>query len=268
MGGAQVGVGLVEGVAAPVVGQRDGLGPAVVTDVAAGAEQVVAALLVDVVAEVEHEVGLFGGDCGVGGEVAVLVVGAGADRHAQRAADRAGGAGAVSVRPVGETYGPALKRYQYGRPGRSPVTVTCTLCAQSRTASSVPLRTTVLPAGSARTCHWTGTGSCGIPPNPSSASGSGASRVHSTNPPGSGSPLATPSVNGSPKSADGTRDGRPVVNPAARKDLLLNTASMIAAATAYADEDTPATRDLGTPPDLFRRICHECYRGNSNPSPL
>src|SRR3954451_22926159 len=67
-------------------------------------------------------------------------------------------------------------------------------------AVSTPVATMVAKSVVPLTSHTTGTSSSGMPPP---ASGSGASRVHSTTLVGSGSPEATPSVNGSPDSSSG-----------------------------------------------------------------
>ena len=69
-----------------------------------------------------------------------------------------------------------------------------TLWANSGCAVAVPVCTMRVNASSCASSQVTSTGVYGIPPNGSSASG--ASRVHSTTESGSGSPDATPSVNG------------------------------------------------------------------------
>ena len=58
-----------------------------------------------------------------------------------------------------------------------------------------------MKASSPATSHETGTSSAGMPPVPPAASGSGARRVQRMTPSSSGSPDATPSVNGSPESS-------------------------------------------------------------------
>lgn len=110
MGGLRVGVGLVQRVAQPVAGEVDGLGGRLAVadaDERGGAVAVVAvAVLVDVVADVEHEVEVVaGGDGAVGGEEAARVVAAGDERHPQRvglARDVAGGLGATDVAELAE----------------------------------------------------------------------------------------------------------------------------------------------------------------------
>lgn len=99
VGGAQIGVGLVEAVPQPVVLQRDRL-PVVVggepaVGVVAGAAGGVDGVLVEVVAEVEDDVDVLLGEVLVRGEVAVVVRLAGDGGQAQRAvAGAAGGRGA------------------------------------------------------------------------------------------------------------------------------------------------------------------------------
>jgi hypothetical protein len=65
-------------------------------------------------------------------------------------------------------------------------------------ATSLPLAAMSAKSPVALTSHVTVTSSAGMPPP---FSGSGARRVHSTTPDASGSPDATPSVNGSPDSS-------------------------------------------------------------------
>ncbi len=86
--GLQIRVGLVLRVPLPVVGQRLGLGALMVADVAAGDGVGVLGVLVLVVAQVQHEVRAVLGQAPVRGEVAVLVLGAGDERHGERPAVR------------------------------------------------------------------------------------------------------------------------------------------------------------------------------------
>ena len=102
------------------------------------------------------------------------------------------GWGAVRVRPVGESCPPVRKRYQYVRSGRSPRTSTWTLCPSSGRAWATPRRTGLRNRSSSAISHSTETTRSGMPPP---CSGSGARRVHSTMPSGSGSPEATPRLN-------------------------------------------------------------------------
>jgi hypothetical protein len=82
--GLEVGVGLVLRVPLAVAGQPYRLGAAVVADVAGGGDVVVGLVLVLVVAEVQHQVGVVLGQAPVGGEEAVLELAAGHERHRQR----------------------------------------------------------------------------------------------------------------------------------------------------------------------------------------
>jgi hypothetical protein len=85
VGGLQLGVGLVGGEPLPVVGQGDRFAPLGEADVAPVAHQrFVRGVLVDVVPDEQDEVGRLPGDLAVGGEVAVLVVGARGERKPQR----------------------------------------------------------------------------------------------------------------------------------------------------------------------------------------
>ncbi len=100
--GAQVGVGLVEGVPQPVVleghrlpGEQAGEGA---RGVGAGAGHVVDGVLVEVVAEVEHDVQVLVGQVPVGGPVALVVALAGDHAEGESggpAAAGGGGAGAA-----------------------------------------------------------------------------------------------------------------------------------------------------------------------------
>src|SRR5690606_38453406 len=99
------------------------------------------------------------------------------------------------VRPIGLTASPARNRYQYQRSGLSPVDSTCTEWASWGVAMAVPEATTDFIASSSASSQLTSIGSLGSPP--SSSSGRGARRVHSTTLVASGSPEATPKVNGS-----------------------------------------------------------------------
>ena len=107
----------------------------------------------------------------------------------------ASAAGRVRVRPTGLAASPARNRYQYQRSGFSPSASAWTVCPSCGVATAVPRATTFFIASSSATSHATGTGSGFIPP--SGSSGFGASLVHSTTLVASGSPDATPSVNGS-----------------------------------------------------------------------
>ena len=136
----------------------------------------------------------------------------------------AAGSGIVRVRPTGLSASPARNRYQYQRSGASPCTSTWTECASAGAAVAVPRRTTLRMPSSSATSHRTPTGIGGIPP--SGSSGRGASRVHSTTPVGSGSPLATPSANGS--AANEAADARVVGPKAAARSASSGT--MVSAA--------------------------------------
>ena len=74
-----------------------------------------------------------------------------------------------------------------------------------RTCDRGPVPDDVLHRGVGRDLPCTSTGRFGIPPSPSDANGCRASRVQSTKPDGDGSPLATPSRNGSAGSARAAR---------------------------------------------------------------
>ena len=197
MQGPQVGVGLVLRVPPPVVGQRLAVPVGVrADDQAVGGLVAAGRVLVDVVAQVQHHVGLPLGEPAVAGEVALLVVWS-------RTRSRTSGPAPC---PARGRYGSGRRGrcgrpYGTGRstpgPGRRPPSSTCTLCAHERRAVTVPVRTTRVNLSSSATCHSTATSPDGIPPCPSSARGSGARRVHRTMPSGAGSPEATPSVNGS-----------------------------------------------------------------------
>src|SRR5690606_37602371 len=100
----QVRVGLVLGVPLPVVGQRPRFRAGVVAGVAAGGHVVPGLVLVVVVAEVQHQVRVLLGEVPVGGEVAVLVLGAGGERHGQRH-HRGGGRGGAGAADRGEGAG-------------------------------------------------------------------------------------------------------------------------------------------------------------------
>ena len=188
----QIRIGLVLRVAVAVVDERVDLLPLMLAH-AAGVAAAVAAALVDVVAGVEDEVELLLGDPAVRGEVAGLVVAAAAD--ARSAADRRPhpAAGAVFVRPIWLISSPARKRYQYSRPGSSPVDFDVHAVAELGPRDRRALCAIGPERASAAISHCTSTLAIGMPPP---SSGSGASRVQSTTPSGSGSPEATPSVNG------------------------------------------------------------------------
>jgi len=80
----------------------------------------------------------------------------------------------------------------------------CTLWPCAAVAVSTPVATMEPKSSESLTSHVTSTSSAGMPPP---FTGSGASRVHSMTLVGSGSPEATPSVNGS----DGSTTGGNVV---------------------------------------------------------
>ena len=82
--GLQVGVGLVLRVPLAVAGQADGLRAFVVARVAAADHVAVLLVLVQVVAQVQHQVRVVLRQPRVGGEVAVLVLRAAGERHGQR----------------------------------------------------------------------------------------------------------------------------------------------------------------------------------------
>ncbi|GAA3106725.1 hypothetical protein GCM10020254_60780 [Streptomyces goshikiensis] len=99
-------------------------------------------------------------------------------------------AGAVRVRPAGETVSPAVKRYQYGVCGRRPRTSALTVWSAAAVAVTEPRATTREKALSSETSQATSV--AGPRPEPGAASGTGVTRVHSRIPSGSGSPEATP----------------------------------------------------------------------------
>ena len=78
-------------------------------------------VLVDVVAEEEHEIRLFVGQMAVGGEEPVLVVGAGHEREPEPP-QGGRGSGPVQVRPIRLCASPWVNRYQYGRSAARPLT--------------------------------------------------------------------------------------------------------------------------------------------------
>ena len=124
---------------------------------------------------------------------------------------RASIAGAVRVRPAG---GDVLRRSGSGRStrvpasGRPPRRARCGP-APNRWSRRPGARCPGKPSSEASS-HSTSVFRSPIPPSPSSASGSGARRVHSTIPSGVGSPDATPSVNGSPAGAAAADPANPV----------------------------------------------------------
>ena len=191
----QVGVGLVQRVAQAVTVEVGCLGG----DVRAHRGVAVRAgrSLVDVVPEPHDEVGL------LRGEVAVRGVEPGLEVLARRAGDH--GAvdapdGARLVRPIGLVCWPTRNRYQWA-PSSGRSTTTWTLCASAVAAVVSPASSSVANPASALSSQRTTTSSAVRPP--SARDGSGARRVHSTTLVASGSPEATPSVNGSAKSTAG-----------------------------------------------------------------
>ena len=97
MGGLKIRVGLVLGVALPVVGEGRGFGPDVHADGARCRGVREGSVLILVITKVQNEIGVLVGKVSVGGEPAVFVVGAGREAHRQRR-KRAGlrrGAGAA-----------------------------------------------------------------------------------------------------------------------------------------------------------------------------
>jgi hypothetical protein len=137
----QVGVGLVLAVPDPVVGERHRLvGRLVRADHVAAAANAACRVLVDVVAEVHHQVEIAaGGEQPVGAEVAGLPVGA---RHDCRPAARrspASAAGAVCVRPAGDQPSPSPNRYQYVVAGCRPRTSTLTVWSRAAPVATAPL---------------------------------------------------------------------------------------------------------------------------------
>ncbi|MCP2353283.1 hypothetical protein HD597_000303 [Nonomuraea thailandensis] len=103
----------------------------------------------------------------------------------------------------------------------SPLTSTCTT-ATSGPVSALPWRT-VRRKGVGGDLPVDARRQGGMPPCPSAASGTGASRVHSTSSALSGSPPATPSVKGSPVGAAAALAGRAGVSLAIRNDRLSST---------------------------------------------
>ena len=101
-----------------------------------------------------------------------------------------------------------------------------TLKPMSAAVWASPWATRLRKRSSEATSHLTSKALSGMPPMPSSASGFTARRVHRTTPSGSGSPEATPRVNGSlltaafvrvsAQAADGTATAAPAAEEASR----------------------------------------------------
>ena len=212
VGGLQVGIELVEGVAVAELrqGRRD-------------ADRVLAhqpgppRLFVDVVAEMHDEIEIAVGHVAIGSEVALLVL----LRRRQR---RNGTARACCRRPApcacgrsgsthcrrgsdtssaGRAAGPWPRRARRG--------------PRAGVACTVPCATTRANFSSSAICQSTVTGLSGMPPP---SSGRGARRVHSTTLSSRGLPEATPSVKGSEAKASGwprTIPIGPAIAPAARE---------------------------------------------------
>ena len=132
---------------------------------------------VDVVAEERHQVGRIGGDVAIRAEVALLVLLAGGEGEAQASGRRASAAGAVRVRPTALCAPAVMKRYQYQRSGKRPLTSTWTEWAHAGSALVCPEEIIDFMASSVAISQRTGT-----------ARGSSApiDRVHSTMPSGDG----------------------------------------------------------------------------------
>ncbi len=203
MRGLQVGIGAVLGVAGPVVGKGE--------DVAVG--EAPHARWVTCTPTVRTRrcsrrggrwVEILLGHVAVGGEVAHA---AGGEAHAQRRGRtgrrcRAGPAGGADLVRGAEPVEVLPSR-------RGTVISACTEWPVSGLDTSLPRRSTQENRSSSATSQRTGTARAGMPPLPSGASGSVASRVHKTKPSGSGSPEATPRLNGEEKRA-ATRRGAAV----------------------------------------------------------
>lgn len=108
VGGAQVRVAAVEGVAVAIAGQARRLARVVAADVAAGSDVLVRPILVDVVAEVDDEVEVLGGHVPVRRAPPLLVVLAGGVREGELS--HRPRSGTVAVLPTGLVFRPALKR--------------------------------------------------------------------------------------------------------------------------------------------------------------
>lgn len=102
-------------------------------------------------------------------------------------------AGAVRVRPAGETAPAQRNRYQYVVAGESPRASTFTVWSRSGPVPALPLRTIRRKPASAATSQRTVT--AGPTPEPGVAAAVGLTRVHRTTASGSGSPEATPCRN-------------------------------------------------------------------------
>ena len=141
-------------------------------------------IFVDVVAEKQHEVGILVGQMAIGGEIAVFVIGAGDEAEAQPVERRAG-AGAVRSAAdrarlaAGDEAIPVL-------PARFEAAALDMHRMREIRLGLVGAAPHDLPhaASSAATSQSTGTVAGGMPPGRSGSgdSGSGASRVHSTDP--------------------------------------------------------------------------------------
>ena len=171
VGALQVGIGLVLRVPPPVVGERPQLAALVAAHVPLPRRADLRAL-VEVVAQVQHQVGLLLGQPSVGREPALLVVGARGDREpcvpcpsTPRPAPCGSGRPATGGPPPGT--GRSTRAPAPGRP-----TSTCTLCAQPGSATAYPPRTTRRNDASSATCQCTTTWRRGMPPSPSGSSGS------------------------------------------------------------------------------------------------
>ncbi len=221
----QVAVGLVERVAQPELVERDGLVGVLrgQLDAADAAGRRVDAVLVRVVAEEDDEVEVLLRHVGVGVVEALLPLLA-----------RGVGEGHPVEAPVGCGRGARPGGRRGPVAGGEPVPVLAAgleaahvdvhRVRQISRRDRAPRRTTRRMRSSRATSHPTST--LPTPPSPPSAvSGSGARRVQSTTPSGSGSPDATPSVNGFVRSRGGpgargpapsrrrTRRGPPTPSP-------------------------------------------------------
>jgi hypothetical protein len=154
-------------------------------------------VLVDVVAEEQHQIGRLLGEMPVGREIAELVIGAGAEAEAkpvERRARRRRGSGVTdrACLAAGDEAVPIVTIW------REACAFDMQRMRESGSATASPCCTTRCIAGSSVTSQRTITAAGGMPPGRSESgdNGSGARRVHSTMPSGPGLPEATPKANG------------------------------------------------------------------------
>ena len=198
--GLQIGVELVERVPQPIGAQVDGLSlEALRRRNAAPGRADPIAVLVGVVAEVEHQIEIVLQHVPIGGVVAARPVLAGREREAELTRRARGPRGAVRKWPIATLLAAGSRTDRSSRdPGSSPSTSTWTECASSGGRDGRPARDDVPHAAVARDAPADGDGAPaearGVRPAPAPAASTARCR------PASGSPEATPSVNGlSPK---------------------------------------------------------------------